>query len=169
MFLPPPTKLGQDNFFRSMCQEFCPRGGGSPGPHPGGRLRVWPGGSPGSPPVGVSRPKPRGVGVGVSQHAMRQTPPPQQAATAGGSTHPTGMHSCHTCYTCLWFCSWGGLCPGGLSRWGGLCPGGLCLWGSLSQYGGRAGGAHPTGMHSCYTCLWFCSRRGGVSVQGVSV
>ena len=41
--------------------------GGSPGPHPGG----------------------------VSQHALRQTPPsPMQMATAAGGTHPTGMHSC---------------------------------------------------------------------------
>ena len=30
---------------------------------------------------------------GVSQHALRQTPP-QQTATAVGGTHPTGMHSC---------------------------------------------------------------------------
>ena len=28
---------------------------------------------------------------GVSQHALRQTPP---TATAAGGTHPTGMHSC---------------------------------------------------------------------------
>ena len=41
---------------------------------------------------GFSRPTPRGVGV--SQHALRQTPSPQLMATAVGSTHPTGMHSC---------------------------------------------------------------------------
>ena len=28
-FLPPATKLGQGNIFRSVCQEFCPQGGGS--------------------------------------------------------------------------------------------------------------------------------------------
>ena len=39
---------------------------------------------------GVSRPTPEG---GVSHHALRQTPP-QQTATAVGSMHPTGMHSC---------------------------------------------------------------------------
>ena len=39
---------------------------------------------------GVSRPTP----WGVSQHALRQTP--QQMATAVGSMHPTGMHSCFT-------------------------------------------------------------------------
>ena len=32
-------------------------------------------------------------GVGVSQHALRQSPP-KQMATAGSGTHPTGMHSC---------------------------------------------------------------------------
>ena len=54
---------------------------------------------------GVSRPIPRGevggshwgglqaqVG-GISQHALRQTPP-KQTATAADGTHPTGMHSC---------------------------------------------------------------------------
>ena len=80
--------------------------GGSPGPHPGGKLRslTW----------GASRPTPRGevqgsglgglqahtwgvsrhkLGGGVSQHALRQTPP-QQTATAADGTHPTGTHSC---------------------------------------------------------------------------
>ena len=31
--------------------------------------------------------------MGVSQRALRQTPP-QQTATAAGGAHPTGMHSC---------------------------------------------------------------------------
>ena len=26
-FLPPATKLGQGNIFRSVCQQFCPQGG----------------------------------------------------------------------------------------------------------------------------------------------
>ena len=30
----------------------------------------------------------------VCQHALRQTPRPQQTATAADGTHPTGMHSC---------------------------------------------------------------------------
>ena len=47
---------------------------------------------------GVSRPTPGGgvqahTGGGVSQHALRLTPPQQMTAAAGG-THPTGMHSC---------------------------------------------------------------------------
>ena len=59
--------------------------GGSPGPHPGGQVEgsgqgdlqahTW-------------------WGVGVFHHAMRQTPPHQQTATAADGTHPTGMHSC---------------------------------------------------------------------------
>ena len=28
LLLPPATKLGQGNIFRSVCQEFCPWGGG---------------------------------------------------------------------------------------------------------------------------------------------
>ena len=28
VFLPPVTKLGQGNIFRSVCQEFCPQGWG---------------------------------------------------------------------------------------------------------------------------------------------
>ena len=147
----PTTKLGQGNIFRSVSQEFCPKGclgpgpggrlggwpgglqvytpgggwlsrptsgggglgglaGGSPGLHPGGRLglqahtcgrlgEVWQGVSRPTPGK-VSKPRPRGGGVqtqaqgDVSQHALRQTPPPP-TATAVGGTHPTGMHSCY--------------------------------------------------------------------------
>ena len=61
--------------------------GGCLGPHPGGG---W----------GVDRPTPKGcvsrpTPGGVSQHALRQTPPPKQTATAAGGMHPTGMHSCY--------------------------------------------------------------------------
>ena len=77
------AKLGQGNVFRSVCQEFCPQGGGlypsmpcrSPGPHPGGGgLRSLVGGVPGPHP-GVFRPTPRGC---VSQHALKQTLPPSR-------------------------------------------------------------------------------------------
>ena len=72
--------------------------GGVSRPTAKGRLRgIWPG--------GVSRPTPKGevegdlargglqahTRGGLSQHALRQTPP---TATAAGGTHPTGMHSC---------------------------------------------------------------------------
>ena len=74
LFLPPATKLGQGNIFRSVCQEFCSQGGvlsqqalqqvskgvvsqhamqvSRPTPR-GGELReIWPGGR-------VSRPTPK--------------------------------------------------------------------------------------------------------------
>ena len=50
----------------------CPGGCPGPGPGPGGCL---PGG-------------------GVQVQALRQTPTPQQIATAADGTHPTGMHAC---------------------------------------------------------------------------
>ena len=79
-YLPPATKLGQGNIFRRVCKEFCswgvvsqhalqvsrpkPRGGvegsglgGSPGLHPGGSQAHT---------------------HGVSQHALKQTPPRRQ-------------------------------------------------------------------------------------------
>ena len=47
--------------------------GGSPGPHPRGKLRgIWPGGCLQAHTQRVSRPTPGG---GLSQHALRQTPP----------------------------------------------------------------------------------------------
>ena len=90
LYLPPETKLGQGNMFRSVCQEFCPRGG-SPGPHPGSRLGDLQahtgggevgglaGGYPGLH-LGGGAPGPHLGGFqaqapgGVSQHALRQTP-----------------------------------------------------------------------------------------------
>ena len=54
-------------------------GGGSPGPHPGGKLRGLAGGGLQAHTLGgeVSRPT-----------------PPTWTYTAAGGTHPTGMHSC---------------------------------------------------------------------------
>ena len=57
--------------------------GGSPGPHPGRRLRGLAWGR------GVSRPKPSG---GIPACTEAETPP---MATAVGAMHPTGMHSCY--------------------------------------------------------------------------
>ena len=62
----------------------CPQGG-EVCLVPGGLLRG------GSAPGGVCS------GGVVSQHALRQTPPPGETATAADGTHPTGMHSC-LCY-----------------------------------------------------------------------
>ena len=47
-------------------------------------------------PRGVSTPGtvPGPGGVCSGGHALRQTPPPGETATAADGTHPTGMHSC---------------------------------------------------------------------------
>ena len=95
-YLPPATKLGQGNIFRRVCKEFCsggrrvasqhalqvsrptPRGGswvvwpgGSPDPHPGGKLRSLAGG-------GLHPGGSQAHTQGVSQHALKQTPPRRQ-------------------------------------------------------------------------------------------
>ena len=70
-----------------------PRGclpGGCPGPSPGGVQEQARWGSQ-THAGGVSKARPRGVCI---QHALRQAPLLQQAATAADSTHPTGMYSC---------------------------------------------------------------------------
>ena len=75
MFLPPAMKFAKVMFLH-LSVSHSVHGGGmvsqhvlqSPGPHPWGKLRVWPGGE-------------------WLSHA-------QQMATAAGGTHPTGMHSC---------------------------------------------------------------------------
>ena len=72
--------MGQGNIFRSMCQEFCPLGGGASS---GGVLS--PGGGASCRGVLPPRGLPRGGGAGGD------TP---GTATAAGGTHPTGMHSC---------------------------------------------------------------------------
>ena len=86
--LPPATKFGQGNILRSVSRILSTWCGipacivglqththrGSPGPHPGGRLRGLARGV--SRPIrggGVSRPTPMG---GVSHHALRQASPP---------------------------------------------------------------------------------------------
>ena len=75
-------KLGQGNIFRSVCQEFC-SWGSCPCPHQGWGWGVWPGRSPGpyrggfqAHTQGGYRPRPVG---GVSQHALREIPPPPPA------------------------------------------------------------------------------------------
>ena len=41
IFLPPATKLGQGNIFRSVCQELCPRGVYITGGVRGGGMHAW--------------------------------------------------------------------------------------------------------------------------------
>ena len=104
--------LGQGNIFRSMCQEFCSQGGawsrGVSGPRRGGRcLHSGGGGVPG--PGGYlvpGVPGPRGcllqgglvlVGNAWSWRGClvwRGCGDPPKMATAAGSMHPTGIHSC---------------------------------------------------------------------------
>ena len=121
--LPPATKLGQGNIFRSVYQEFCSWGVSRPSPKGEVEGSGW---------GGVSRPTPKGEVEGFGRGASRPTPgggevegsgwegvlqahtwgvskprprgcipacteadtPPKQMATAAGSMHPTGMHSC---------------------------------------------------------------------------
>ena len=71
----------------------CPRGGGAGRgcvPGPGGCLIR------GAVPGGVCSwgSVCSGGGGLVSQHALRQNPPPGEMATVADGTHPTGMHSC---------------------------------------------------------------------------
>ena len=112
--------LGQGNIFRSVCQEFCSRGGipglggawswegawsgGVPGPGGAGPGGVpvpkggclvwggaWSGGSPGPQPNG----KLRGIwSRSTHKGEVEGSWPGPPTATAAGGTHPTGMHSC---------------------------------------------------------------------------
>ena len=77
LFLPPATKLGQGNLFRSVCQEFCSRGSGwvsRPTPRGGAGWGVWMGGE-------VSRPTPRGE---LGSLARGGSPGPHPGARLGG-------------------------------------------------------------------------------------
>ena len=90
LLLPPATKLGQGNIFRSVCHEFCPRGGGAcmaGGMHGRGACM---GGMCG-----------RGACVAGGHawwgcmHAMHVPPTPRDmVGQCAGGMHPTGMHSC---------------------------------------------------------------------------
>ena len=80
--------------------------GDFPSPHPGGKLRglAWGWGSlqahsqGGLQALTGESPGKHCWGTGVSQYALKQTQA-QLTATAGGDTHPTGMHSCLTILT----------------------------------------------------------------------
>ena len=81
--LPPTTKLGQGNIFRSVCQEFCPQGG------------VWADtflGRHPTPPPGADTPR---ADTPPGADTPWNTPPRSSACweiqATNGSTHPTGM------------------------------------------------------------------------------
>ena len=175
MFLPLATKLGQGNIFRSVCQEFCPRGGST-----------W----AGTPPLG--RYTPRQV-----HHPDRYTPqagtPPRQVHPLAGT--PPGRYT-------LWavhppagipqqvhppgqvHLPWAGTPPGRYTLWAvhpqagiprqghppGQVPPGQVPPGQVppragtppstvhaGRYGQQAGGTHPTGMQSCYIFAMYIS------------
>ena len=120
-FYHPQTKLGQGNTFRSMCQEFCPRGGVSRPTPRGGRLRVWPGGLPGSPPVGGSPgPNPGGWGGCIPACNEADTPPSRQLL----------LWAVHILLESILVTLVTPVCDS--AHGGGLCPGGLCPGVSLS-------------------------------------
>ena len=94
-FLPPATKLGQGNIFRSVCQQFCPQGGhawllvgGACVVAPGGHAWFYSGGMHGFI---------RGAcvvlfgGACVVFSVFSDT---MRYGQWAGGTHPTGMHSC---------------------------------------------------------------------------
>ena len=89
-YLPPATKLGQGNIFRSVCQEFCSQEGSDP-LHPGMHTPRDQRQAPPTP-VGAD-PIPPGPEAG--------TPHPPGAVHDGrygqqaGGTHPNGMQSCN--------------------------------------------------------------------------
>ena len=74
VLLPAATKLGQGNIFTSVCQEFCPRGGGVC------LSACW------------DTPPPPGADPPGTRH-----PPTAAYGQRAAGTHPTGMHSC--CYS----------------------------------------------------------------------
>ena len=82
MLLPAATKLGQGNIFTSVCQEFCPRGGGG-GCLPQCMLGFPPGADPpgpGTPPEQTPRDQ---------THTPRTRPtPPEQTSPPGPDPHP---------------------------------------------------------------------------------
>ena len=84
--LPAATKLGQGNIFRSVCQEFCPRGGGC---LPQCMLGYTSPGSKHPPPEADTPSCPR------SRHPWEQTPPGADTPweqTPPGSRYPRSRH-----------------------------------------------------------------------------
>ena len=98
LLLPPANEVYEGYVFTRVCHSdrrgwYPSMHCRSPGPHPGGEVE---GSGLGDGGRGASRPT---TGRWVSQIALRQTPPPQQMATAAGGTHPSGMNSFLTKYS----------------------------------------------------------------------
>ena len=120
--LPPATKLGQCNIFRSVCQEFCPQGGSA-----------WQGGVHGR----------GGMCGGGDMHGRRAC----MGGMCGGGMHGRGhawqgdIHG----RGCAW---WGHVWQGCVWQ-AGVCGRGDMHGGACMAYGQWVAGTHPTGMHSC--------------------
>ena len=138
MFLPPATKLRQGNVFTSVCQEFCPRGGGGGmvgGMHGRGACMA----------VG-------GACMAVGGHAWQW-----------GGIHGSGGHAWQWGGACMagegacvavGVCMAGGVCgSGGHAWWGGVWRGGhvwqmRCMRGGGGMCGRRNG--HCSGWYASY-------------------
>ena len=111
IFLPAATKLGQGNIFTSVCQEFCPQGGGClpqcmlgytpPQTRQTPREQTPPSQTRQTIPLPPTRQTPRTRQTPPDQ---ADTPPPEKQTPAYGlraaGTHPTGMHSCQYYVLC---------------------------------------------------------------------
>ena len=123
------TKLGQGNIFTSVCQEFCPRGGGrvSASVHAGVHHP--------NPPQGADPPDPPG-----SRHPPGPGTPPEQTPPEPGTPRtrhplPPGADTPS---------------PGSRHPPDHVHPPGK----QTAAYGQRAAGTHPTGMHSCLLMIF---------------
>ena len=178
-FLPPATKLGQGNIFRSMCQEFCSQGGGlphcmlgytpPPGPEadtprdqtpPNTRGRTPPPG-PEAGPLGPDPPTPSAVHAGRYGHQA-------------GSKHPTGMKSCYCrqrswckvifSEACVKNCSQGGMRGRGHAWQGGVYGRGHAWQGGMHGRGACVAGrrAWQGVCMAGRVCGWWVCVAGGV-------
>ena len=144
ILLPPATKLRQGNVFTSVCQEFCPQGGGGgvsvpacTTGHMTRRVSVWGASVQGGLCPGGGGSLSRGRGIYVQGGLCLEA-----GSLSGGGVSVWGGVSVQGVSI------QGGLCPGGgsLSRGRvsvqgeGLCPGGLYPGGSLSRGGLCPGG-----------------------------
>ena len=146
LFLPPATKLGQGNIFRSVCQEFCSRRGGG---------HVWWGCVHGRGACVVGVCVVGGMHGGdmcvcgggacmVGGHVWRG------ACMAGGGMHGRGM--C-VAGVCMGGHAWQGVCMAGGCVWQGVCmAGGVC--GRYYEIQSMSGQWHPPGMHFCLVSIF---------------
>ena len=89
---------------------------------------------------------------GVCSRVEGVSTPRGVSAPGGGGVWPRGVSALGGCLLLGGSAPGGGVCSqGGVCSWGCLLPGGSFFL----AYGQRAGGTHPTGMHSCLISLYF--------------